>query len=155
MGRAIDKKYLVYIRNEWKSHTYLRLLVYIVITSLFLYWQYIFGDKVLVFLVGDVLSDTFHQYIPVYEFFASGIKNGSLSSYTFQYGFGNSIFRMIGWVSNPFAMIGVLVGVIFGQKYIADSMVYILILKHICAGLLCLYFLDSFAFSVMKNKLCK
>lgn len=147
MGRAIDKKYLVYIRNGWKSHTYLRLLVYIVITSLFLYWQYIFGDKVLVFLGGDALIDTSLQYIPVYEFFASGIKNGNLSSYTFQYGFGNSIFRMIGWVSNPFAMIGVLVGVVFGQKYIADSMVYILILKHICAGLLCLYFLGAFAFS--------
>lgn len=134
--------------DGWKKRPYLRLSVYIVVTSLVLYWQYIFGDKIFVFNAFlDTVADTHHQYIPVYNFWASAIKNGTLSSYTFQYGFGNSIFSMISWVSDPFSMIGVLVGVIFGEQYIADSMIYILILKHICAGLLCLYFLKGFNFT--------
>ncbi len=125
---------------------YLSLAICILFSSVLLYWQYIFGDKTYVFS-ADIAIDTYHGYIPVYNFFASAIKNGELSSYTFQAGYGNSLFSMIGTVADPFSMIGILAGVIFGEQYIADSMIYILILKHICAGLLCLYFLRGFNFT--------
>lgn len=130
---------------------YLRLTIYILITSLLLYWQFIFGDKVFTFYANtfmDAATDTYHQYLKVYEFFANNIRNGELTSYTFQYGYGNSIFSMIGWISDPFSSLGVLVGVIFGSEYIYDSMAFIVILKHICTGLICLKFLREFKFSL-------
>lgn len=96
----------------------------------------------------DVAIDTYQHYLKVYEFFANTIRNGELTSYTFQYGFGNSIFSMIGWISDPFSMLGVVTGVILGSEYIYDSMVVIVILKHICAGLICLKFLQEFKFSL-------
>lgn len=133
------------IKKTWKKCEYLRLLVYIIATSTLLYWQYIFGD--IVFAFSDVQSDTHHSYIPIYSFFSSAIKDGTLSSYTFQNGFGISIFGVISVVADPFSMIGVLTGVLFGTEYIAESMVYIIILKHICAGFLCLYFLKCFNFT--------
>ena len=136
-------------KNPLKGRPYAQLFFYIVVTFLALYWQFIFGDKVFAFY--DTAIDTYHQYVKVYEFFATAIKNGELTSYTFQYGFGNSIFSMIDWISDPFSMLGVLVGVIFGVKYIGDSMVYILILKHICAGLICLLFLKEFRFSLQSS----
>lgn len=132
--------------DGWKKRPYLRLSVYIVVTSLVLYWQYIFGNSTLVFF-DSVGGDTTIQYVPVYNFFASAIKNGELTSYTFQYGLGNSIFSLSTYITDPFSMLGVLVGVVFGQEYIADSMVYLLILKHIGSGLLCLYFLKGFNFT--------
>lgn len=130
----------------FENRPYLRLSIYILFSAVLLYWAYIVGTETFVFW-DSVGGDTHHQYIPVYNFFASAIKNGSLSSYTFQYGFGNSIFSMITWISDPFSMIGVLTGVLLGEQYIADSMVYIVILKHLCAGLLCLYFLKGFHFA--------
>lgn len=137
------------IRGKWKAHDYIRLSVFIIATSLVLYWQFVFGN--MVFAFTDVAVDTYHQYLKVYEFFSSAIKDGTLSSYTFQNGFGNSIFSLTSYVSDPFSMLGVLTGVIFGQEYIADSMIYILILKHICVGVLCLYYLKGFNFSLRSS----
>ena len=74
-------------KNPLKGRPYAQLFFYIVVTFLALYWQFIFGDKVFAFY--DTAIDTYHQYVKVYEFFATAIKNGELTSYTFQYGFGN------------------------------------------------------------------
>lgn len=137
---------LLKVRYKWNEHPYFRLFAYIVATSLVLYWQFIFGDKTFVFF-DSVGGDQSHAYIPIYNFFANTLKDGSLPSYTFQYGFGNSIFSLIGYITDPFSIIGVMVGLLFGTQYIADSMIYILILKHVCSGLLCLYFLKEFHFT--------
>lgn len=137
------------VRHGWNKHPYFRLFSYIVVTSLVLYWQFIFGNVTFVF--EDVAIDTYQHYLKVYEFFANTVKSGELTSYTFQYGFGNSIFSMIGWISDPFSMLGVVTGVILGSEYIYDSMMVIVILKHICAGLICLKFLQEFKFSLKSS----
>lgn len=143
-----SRKKIYKILSTFENKPYVILTICITLSAIFLYWPYIFGDKVFAFTAfSDVAGDTHHQYLPVYNFFASAIKDKSLSSYTFQYGFGNSIFSMINWISDLFSIIGVGVGALFGEQYIADSLIYILILKHICAGLLCLYFLSGFHFT--------
>ena len=138
------------IVNKWKQYPCFRLFVYILLTSLALYWQFIFGDKVFVFF-DSVGGDQHHSYIPAYNFFANALREGELTSYTFQYGFGNSIFFQNPFLSDPFAMIGIIVGIIWGSKFIAESMIYILILKHVCAGLLCFVYLKHFNFSVKSS----
>ena len=139
------------VRHGWNKYPYFRLFFYIVVTSLVLYWQFIFGNVTFVFGVGDVAIDTYHEYLKVFEFYANAIRNGELTSYTFQNGFGNSIFSKIYYISDPFSMLGVVTGVIFGAEYIYDSMVFIAILKHICAGLICLKFLQEFKFSLKSS----
>lgn len=138
------------IYSYFQNHEYIVLSLFILLTSMLLYWNFVFGDRTLVFF-DSVGGDSHHGYIPTYRFIASAIKNGELSSYTFQYGLGNSIFSVINTVSDPISMIGVFVGVLFGEQYIADSMVYLLILKHICSGLLCLYFLKGFNFTKISS----
>lgn len=132
-------------RIKIKANPYLRLTAYLLLSAVALYSQFIFGDKVLAY--NDMGYDTFNQYMPVYEFFASAIKNGTLSEYTFQYGLGSTTFSMIGWISDPFTMINVLVGIILGTEKIAESLVYVQILKILSAGLLTLYYLKQFKFS--------
>lgn len=151
MSNSAFSRFVLNIRSKWKAHDSLRLSVFIIATSLVLYWQFVFGDKVYVF--NDVAVDTYLQYTKVYEFFASAIKDGTLSSYTFQNGFGSPVFSLTSYISDPFSMLGVLVGIIFGQEYIVDSMVFIVILKHICSGVLCLYFLKEFKFSLRSSML--
>lgn len=75
-----------------KNRSCLQLSAYILITSIILYSPFIFGDKVLSYGNGDWGYDTFHQYVPVYEFFANAVKNGTLFKYMFQYGLGSSAF---------------------------------------------------------------
>lgn len=131
-----------------KSRPYVRLFIYILATSLILYSQFIFGDKVLSYGTGDWGYDTFHQYVPVYEFFANAIRSGTLSDYSLQYGVGTSVFGLlVTRISDPFSMINVLFGVVFGSQYIADCVVYVQILKILCAGLLTLFYLKQFGFS--------
>lgn len=126
-------------------NSYKRLTLYILVTSIILYAGFIFGGKV--FVYRDWGYDTFHQYVPVMEFAAENIKEGSLSQYTFQYGFGENMFHMIAWFADPFTMISVMTGVIFGTDKIAASLVYVQILKNLCSGLLALHYLKNFGYS--------
>lgn len=137
------------IRGKWKAHDYIRLSVFIIATSLVLYWPFVFGDKVFVFY--DSASDTIEQYTKVYEFLASTIRNGELTSYTFQEGYGNLTFYMIQRVANPFEALVIMAGIIFGQEYIYESIIFALILKQLCAGLLCFNFLRNFKLSTCSS----
>lgn len=91
--------------------------------------------------------DTFHQYVPVYEFFSNNLKAGSLSQYNFIYGLGSSTLIMAAWVADPFTLINILAGAIFGSQYIGRCLVFVQICKILCAGLLALCFLRRFRFS--------
>ena len=131
--------------KQHKDRPYLRLTIYILITSLLLYWQFIFGDKILAYT--DWGYDTFHQYVPNYEFVVNSIKNGSLSQYNFIYGLGTSSFDMFGRLADPFSIIAVLIGTVFGSQYIGACMVFVQIGKILSAGLFCFYYLGLFKFS--------
>lgn len=136
-------------RKPLSERPYLLLTIFILVASALLYWQFVFGDKVFTFYDGA--SDTIEQYTKMYEYFSNAIKNGELSTYNFQNGFGNLVFSGLSYIANPFDMIAVLVGIIFGAQYIYDSLIFIMILKHLCGGLLCFYFLRNFKFSLRSS----
>lgn len=136
---------LLKVRYKWNEHPYFRLFVYIVATSLVLYWQFIFGDNVFAFYDGA--GDTLECYTKIYEFIASNIRNSSWSSYSFQMGYGESTFGYYLWLFRPFDLISIVIGIVFGQEYIYDSLIYVFILKQVCAGLLCFCFLKNFNFT--------
>lgn len=123
---------------------YLRLLIAIAATCLILYVPVIFGNYVLVY--RDIGYDTFHQYLPAYQFFANLLHNGG-DEYSFSYGMGTSIYTAIGWIADPITLLNVLYGALFGVEKIAESVVYTQIIRIICAGLLCLKFLQGRGYS--------
>lgn len=125
--------------NFLKKHNYICLSSLILITCVILYRGF-FGENVLSYI--DHGYDTFHQYVPIYQFFASLLKRG-FSSYSFFYGLGTSVFIAISTVSNPFTALNVIVGAVFGIDKIPGFLVYNQILKILCAGLLCNYYLRS------------
>lgn len=132
-------------KKSLSERPYLLLTIYILLTSLLLYWQFIFGDNILAYT--DWGYDTFHQYVPSYEFVANSIRNGSFSQYNFIYGFGTCTMTMFGRVADPFSIIAVLIGVVFGSQYIGACIVFVQIGKILSAGLLCYYYLRMFKFS--------
>jgi len=136
---------LIMKRGPLKKGPYVKLCGYILLTALFLYWPVLFGDWILAY--SDWGYDTFHQYVPEYEFFANSIRNGSLSEYNFIYGLGISTVAMADFTADPFSIINILVGVIFGSQYIGRALAFVQICKILCAGLLALYFLRMYRFS--------
>lgn len=139
------KQILNAVIKKCKISNYLKLSIYIFITTLILYSQYIFGDKVLAF-TDFAGADSVQTYEPIYELFSSLIKTGSLSEFTFRYGFGTSIFSLTNWVANPFQMINVLYGIIFGEAHISESIVIVKILVHLCDGLLMYRYLKRYSY---------
>lgn len=133
------------ILNKLRKSDYFKLSFFIILTSVLLYFGYIFGDMTLAYT--DYGYDTFNTYVPMMEFFAESIKSGSLSQYTFQYGYGSSIFSLIQWVTDPFNMLSILWGIIFGSGKIAGFIVYMQILKHLCSGILAFFFLKQLGYS--------
>lgn len=134
-------------RAEGKTqlNPYNTIAIAILITSLALYFPFIFGNQILAY--RDMGYDTFHQYLPAYQFFANLFRTGNWGTYSFSYGVGTSIFTPISWISDPFALLNVLYGIIFGVEKIGGFLVYTQILKILAAGLLCLYFLKQYDLS--------
>ena len=132
------------LRLSKERHPYWILSVAIVVTCLILYAPVIFGDWVLVY--RDIGYDTFHQYLPAYQFFANLLRDGG-GAYSFSYGAGTSIYTPIGWIADPITLLNVLYGVLFGVERIAESIVYTQIIRIICAGVLCLVFLRDRGYS--------
>ena len=126
-------------------HIYIRIALYILITAVFLYSPFIFGGKILVY--GDIGYDTFHQYLPARQFFVNLLNDGCSKGYSFAYGLGESIFTPWPWISDPFSMLSVLYGLLFGAEKVGESIVYVQILKIMTAGILCTYFLKHHHFS--------
>lgn len=126
-----------------KKHSNLCLTGLILLTCLILYRGF-FGEYVLAYV--DHGYDTFHQYVPAYQFFARMLKEGE-SIYNFSYGLGNNVFIAISWIADPFSALNVIFGALFGIEKIPQFLVYNQILKILCAGLICKHYLKSHGIS--------
>lgn len=132
------------IRDFLKKHNYICLSVVLVLTSIILYWDFL-GNNVLVYY--DWGYDTFHQYVPVYQFYSNLLEYRNFSVYSFVYGLGTSIFTSLSWIADPFSILNVVIGAVWGIEKIPQFLVYNQILKIVCAGILCNYYLRSHNFS--------
>ncbi len=108
--------------------------------ALLIFHNYILGNECLVF--GGVGSDTKQQYIMWYNGIANQLRNGGLSSWDFHDGFGINTYYLN--LFEPFLWLVYLTGVVFGPERIARVMIYIHILKIMCAGTACYFFLSEY-----------
>lgn len=112
----------------------------ILAAGLLIFHNYILGNECMVF--GDVGSDTKQQYIMWYNGIANQLRNGGLSAWDFHDGFGiNSYYLNL---FEPFLWLVYLTGALLGPERIARVMIYMHILKILCAGTACYFFLSEY-----------
>lgn len=113
------------------------------LSCLFIFRRFLFGNWLVVF--SDAGSDTKQQYLMQYSTIVNHLRDGNLSLWDFNNGFGTSMFALN--MSNIFLMLVYLAGYLFGVGRIPGTIVYLLILEIFLAGTLCYLFLGCFSFS--------
>ena len=131
--------------TQLKKSELSKLIKYMVLTCLFLYIPIIFGKILLVY--PDMGYDTYNAYLPQYELIVNKLASGHFSLMDFTYGMGTNAFNMQLFLFDPFSLISVLFGLLFGTKNIAYAIVYMQIIKSIIAGIGCYYYLSEYSFS--------
>lgn len=116
------------------------LLAALFLSSLFLFRDYLFGDKVLVFY--DVGGDTMEQYVMHYASVVNHLRDGSFSFWDFTNGFGTNLFNLN--LFDPALMLLIVIGVILGPAHMLLYVVWILILEILAAGLVFYRFLSEY-----------
>ena len=136
---------------EKKDHvqqmrTVLILEVLLFFSGFLVYWDYVFGNHFLAFgTFADVGSDTVQQYLMHYHSVVNHIRNGNVSFWDFNNGFGINVFQMN--LFDPTLILLYLIGLIRGANHIWGALVYVQILRILLAGLAGYLFLSEFQFS--------
>lgn len=128
-----------------KNNSVTKLIKGILLTGVFLYIPFIFGKILLVY--PDWGYDTYNSYLPQYELIVNKLLSGNFSLMDFTYGMGTNAFDLQSFLFDPFSIIPVLYGLVFGAKNVAYAIVYMQLMKSIVAGIGCYYYLSEFNFS--------
>ena len=129
-----------------KIRTVLILEVLLFFSGLLIYSQFVFGDRFLVFgTFADVGSDTVQQYLMHYHSVVNHIRDGNVSFWDFNNGFGVNIFQMN--LFDPTLILLYLIGLVRGANHIWGALVYVQILRILMAGLAGYLFLSEFKLS--------
>ena len=127
-----------------KKKAWLALGFLIFATSIIVYgYMYAKGN---VFIYQDVGSDTVDSYFPRFNFLADRVRALDFSRWSHQNGPGGA-FMPASRFLDPFSLIVVLAGALFGNQTIAYMLGVTQILKIFACGYLCYYFLSLFSFS--------
>lgn len=99
------------------------------------------------FLYSDANSDTFQSYLPLYQLVVNMLQNRHLSVYSMALGMGGSLLSAQMVILDPFATPVYMAGLLFGLEAMASALLFAQVLRIVCAGLACRFFLGSFQFS--------
>ena len=122
----------------------------ILITSLLVFSEYIFGKRLLVFMDNDIGSDTAQQYIQQFSLLIRRIRTGNFSAWDATNGFGVNIFTYN--LTNPVLLLLYGIGAAVGAPRFLYALVYLYILEILLAGIAGYGFLSEFPLSE-KSKL--
>ncbi|MCR5294304.1 MAG: YfhO family protein [Lachnospiraceae bacterium] len=121
--------------------TLVHLAILIGAACFIVFFQYLFGKKLFVFL--DIGSDTAEQYLPHYMTIVKKLREGDFTLWDSNNGFGVNM-NMLN-MTNPALMILYFLGFLVGEKNIPYLIVYIYILEIFAAGISCYFYLSVFA----------
>jgi len=96
------------------------------------------------YMYDDVGSDTINQYYPYLVNEVENIKDGTLSTWNFDYGLGTSMINMNAWTFDAFSIFTVIGGLIFGAGKVHILLVWMQVLKIIVLYILTKRFLSYF-----------
>jgi len=123
---------------------YRRVLVVLIgITALFVYGKiYLSGHQYVYYDIGG--GDEPELYFPIFVSYIEKIRNGTFSTWNFDYGLGVSTLSIVGYLINPFVCIILLSGIFFGISAINSSVMLAQILNIFLCGILCYKYLKNF-----------
>ena len=98
------------------------------------YGRFFCGD--VLFAYADTGSDTSEQYVPYYLNLLDGIRNGSLGLWNFDYGLGASFMSYQSWTLDPYNLVLVPLGLLFGNSSLGTVLVLVQSLKVLSCALL-------------------
>lgn len=131
------------LEEKCRKHPKLVLAIAIAVSAVIVYYQYVFGNYI--FMFNDIGSDTQQQYIMQYNTIVNHLRDGNISFWDFNNGFGTSMFQLT--LADPSLWVLYLLGAIFGPASCAYLLIYLHIGKMILAGLAAFYFLSCFSLS--------
>lgn len=99
-----------------------------------IYGSFFFGPSR--FAYNDIGSDTLNQYVPYYLNLLDSIRDGSFGLWNFQYGLGVSFMSYQSWTLDPFNVVLVPLGLLFGNQALSFILVFIQALKVLLCGFL-------------------
>lgn len=136
-------EYISEDRTKLKKTASITVFLFVVgITVLYIFHDYIFGDRLFIF--ADIGSDTIQQYYPYYMNCVRRIQEGTFGIWNWDYGLGTSLMNNISQTLDPFGLFVILGGVIGGISKVRRLLVVAQILKIVLSALLCRYFLKMF-----------
>ncbi len=141
--RCVIKKVFSKLSDYEKSFILISTLT--VIAVIVIYGSYLTGQRF--FLFTDAGLDTATQFYPTYIWEIQSIKEGSLSLWNFNWGLGCDTLTRQEWLTDPFGIITVLCGLIFGEATVRYVLVIMQVLKVILCILFCYLYLDCFSYN--------
>jgi len=128
---------------------YLLLLIGVtIITSLILFKDFVFGNRLLIFT--DIGSDTYYSYYRFYYFLTENIQNLELPFWSFQMGMGTNVITLYQFLYDPFSLIYYVVG----SDNISSAIVYTFILKAALSSWFAFIFFRYIGISVIPTVVC-
>ena len=136
---------LLIVNNKKKYNSILILTGCILLVSLFVYWKYIFGDRLFIFNINDIGGDTVNMYTPIYKEIVRKMHTGDWSLFSLNLGIGDQLLSYQSVIFDPFAIFIYAAGLAGGDLAIGYSLIFVNILKILCASYTCFWLLSSFS----------
>lgn len=112
---------------------------------LLIYGRFISGKYIFIF--KDAGLDTATQYYPIYVNIVNSIQSKTLSVWNFNWGLGCDMLNGQEWFFDPFAILVIASGLIFGTQVIRYMVLLVQMLKILVAIILCYKFLAYYKYS--------
>lgn len=116
------------IEDEKKRINYF-FWILLILSLYIIFGEFIIGEQY--YMYEDIGSDTVNQYYPFYINEVLKIRTGEFSIWNWDYGLGASSISTNLWITDPFGIPVVLLGVVFGPGVVHLSLVWVQILKII------------------------
>lgn len=112
----------------------------IVLLAIFvIYGNFFLGKSFFAYTVGDPGSDAIEQYVPFYSNLIANVRDGSLSlwnNWSFEYELGVNSAGYQSWLYDPFNLVIVPLGLLFGDSRLAYVLVFAQALKILLSAYL-------------------
>jgi uncharacterized membrane protein YfhO len=108
------------------------------------YGQYLSGSKF--FMFNDLGFDTTIQFYPMYIWVIHSIREGSLSLWNFAWGLGCDTLTRQEWLMDPFGILTVISGLLFGDGVVRYVLIWFQALKIVLAIFFCYKYISFFGF---------
>lgn len=128
-------------RKKTRSELVLLGLV-VALGLLVVYGRFYAGD--LLFSYTDVGSDTSEQYVPYYLSLLRSIREGTLGTWSFDYGLGSSFMSYQSWTLDPFNLVLVPLCLVLGDSFLGIALVIVQSLKVVSCAYLFDHLLTSY-----------